>query len=63
MNREVTTQTSTEEWRALDRMDLSWHGPFAGPDAVFADPVGYLRRLGIEAELVEERAGSLFSAA
>ena len=32
-------------------------GPFVDEKAVFADPVAYLRNLGIEAELVDTAAG------
>ncbi len=36
---------------------------FEDPRAVFADPIGYLRRLGLEAELVEKEVANWARAA
>lgn len=63
VNGEAPNQIPGEEPEAHDSLDRTWQGAITGPDAVFADPVGYLRALGLEAELIEQEAGSLAPAA
>lgn len=61
--REALFQIAGEERDSSDSVNRKRQGLLTSPDAVFADPVGYLRRLGLEAELVIEGAGSLAPAA
>lgn len=47
-----TTQPETTDRRLLPETEWSARDPEFDPSAVFADPVEYLRSLGLESDLV-----------
>lgn len=59
----MTTKESSREPRARVKAVRTPPTRLPNADVVFADPVEYLRRLGLESELVGESVGTMLPAA